>query len=343
MKKPITIISNDWHLRKDNIQLIKNIVKQKCELANELNVNQVFVLGDVFDSRKGQSQEVLIAFTDVLDIFHEHKIKAIIIPGNHDKANYSSEESYLEPYYHHPAIELYKDCDDIDLIEGIRIHLIPFFEEQVWLEKLKPNLLKGGKNLLFTHIGVTGSTNNDGSLVQNGFNKEIFKDFDKVFSGHYHENQVIWNKFVHCPSLFQANFGENDLKGFTVLYDDLTYEIRRSVFPRYVKIKIDLDTISNQELAVLTKENTGTDNFVRFEISGAENKLKSLKKDVFTDCGIDVKTKIKEITDSIELTESDEVVSFDSSNIIEEFEKFCEEQKLDVETGMKYLNKKLNG
>ena len=61
---------------------------------------------------------------------------------------------------------------------------------------------------------------------------------------------------------------------------------------------------------------------------------------MFTDCGIDIKTKIKEITDSIELTESDEVVSFDSSNIVEEFEKFCEEQKLDVETGMKYLNKK---
>lgn len=344
MKKPITLISNDWHLKRENIELIKDLVKQKCSLAKSLGLKYVFALGDIFDSRKSQPQEVLSAFADILDIFHDNGIKLIAISGNHDKAVYSGSTSYLDPYFHHPSFELYSEFDVIDLNEELRVHVAPFFVEEVWLEKAKFNLLKDGKNILFTHIGVTGSKNNDGSKVENCYNKKTFKGFDRVFSGHYHDFQEIYDGFfIHTPSLFQSNYGEDDNKGFTILYDDLSYSIHVADFPRYIKVKVDLDKIENKELARLTKDYSNNDNNVRFEFIGSENKLKSIKKELFTDAGIEVKTVIKEVVESVELTETNEVLSFDKTSIVDEFESFCEENGYDIEKGLTYLKKKLNG
>ncbi len=344
MKKPITLISNDWHLKRENIDLIKNLVTQKCGLAKKLGLTSVFCLGDIFDSRKSQPQDVLTAFTDILDIFQDNKIKLIAIPGNHDKSVYSSSSSYLDPYFYHPAFELYSEFDYIDIQEDLRIHVAPFFVEEVWQDKSVFDLLEGGKNVLFTHVGTTGSRNNDGSTVENCFNNKTFKGFDRVFSGHYHDTQEIYNGlFIHTPSLFQSNFGENDNKGFTILYDDLSYEIHVADFPRFIKVKIDLDKIENKELARLTKDYTNNDNNVRFEFIGSENKLKSLKKDMFVDAGIEVKTVIKEVVESVELAETNEVVSFDKTGIVEEFKLFCEDNSYSVEEGLIYLKTKLNG
>ena len=81
MKKPIALFSNDWHLKKDNIDKIKDLVNQKCELAKKLYLFRVYVLGDVFDSRKSQTLDVLKAFEEILDIFKYHNIQCFMFPG----------------------------------------------------------------------------------------------------------------------------------------------------------------------------------------------------------------------------------------------------------------------
>jgi len=46
MKQPIALFSNDWHLKKDNIDKIKDLVKQKCELASKAYKDELVKLNE---------------------------------------------------------------------------------------------------------------------------------------------------------------------------------------------------------------------------------------------------------------------------------------------------------
>ena len=106
-------------------------------------------------------------------------------------------------------------------------------------------------------------------------------------------------------------------------------------------MKIDLDTISVDELNNLKRKYKLSIGNIRFEFIGSELTLKSLNREDFTSLGIDVKTKIREIQDDIEYSDSSEVVEHTKESIREEFKKFCEKEKLPFEKGEKYLKLKL--
>lgn len=346
--KALTVLSTDWHLKKENIDQIKDLVQQQCELALELEVDTLICLGDIFDSRIAQREDVLSAFGEILDMIDSYGLKLWAIPGNHDKSNYSSHKSFLDPYKGRKSFQLVHLAEGIPFKdENIFLHFLPFFEEQEWLKRFDELLDHVGetdhsKRILFTHIAVTGSRNNDGTMVSSSLSPGLFKDFFKVFSGHYHDQQKIGSNFYHIPSIQQNNFGENADKGFTVLYADGSHELVKSKFKEFVKVQIDLDTIESDELLSLKRKYKGSDSNIRFEFKGSDNVLKSLKKEDFTSLGIDIKLKVKEIEDDIIFSESIEVIEHTGDSIIEEFKKCCEKENWNVEQGLKYLNKKLN-
>lgn len=340
MKKPIAIISTDWHIQSKNIEDIKRLISEKCQLAQKLGVQNLICLGDVFESRVSQREDVLNTFKVILDIIHSYELRLFLIPGNHDKTNYDSESSFLLPYESHPVVKLITTFDKIT-ISDVRMYFVPFFSDSKWLEifeELKP---AGVHNTLFTHIAVTGSVNNDGTHVSSSISPKIFSKFDKVFSGHYHNQQKVGKNFYHLPSLQQNNFGEDSEKGFTVLYDDLSHELVKSTFKEFVKIKIDIDNVTDDELNSLKRKYKNSNNNIRFEFIGSEDKLKSLKKDDFTSLGIDVKTSSKEIINDIEYIETAEIVEHNKETITEAFKDFCEKEGYSFEQGLNYLQKKL--
>lgn len=342
MSKPLAIQINDVHIKKENVEQVLDITNQLISTCNELNVNTVFIAGDVFESRTSQRLEVLNAFLQMLNLFNENGITCYTIPGNHDKTRYDSEDSFLDAFKYHPAIKLMRDYEKVN-IGGISCHFMPFFDEKMFLDKFNPKIEIGKKNILITHVAITGSRNNDGTLVESSLSVNMFEGFDRIFSGHYHDYQVIKDKFIHCPSPYQANYGEDEKKGFTVIYDDLTYEIKIANFPKFKKVKVNLDEVKKDELDDLIKENSLSNDNVRFEIIGSESKIKAIKKDKFIAAGIDVKTKVKEIDDSLIYAEKDEIVSFNNASLMEEFKEFCKENELNYLEGVKYLEKKING
>ena len=347
--KALTVLSTDWHLKKENIDQIKDLVQQQCELALELEVDTLICLGDIFDSRIAQREDVLSAFGEILDMIDSYGLKLWAIAGNHDRTVYSSPKSFLSPFKGRDYFKLVDRIARLPFLqEKIQLNFIPFFSEEVWVEQFEslrktPQLpvLEGCKEILLTHIAVTGSRNNDGTMVSSSLSPGLFKDFFKVFSGHYHDQQKIGSNFYHIPSIQQNNFGENAEKGFTVLYADGSHELIKSKFKEFVKVQIDLDTIESDELLSLKRKYKGSDSNIRFEFKGSDNVLKSLKKEDFTSIGIDVKTKSREVEDDIIFSESTEVIEHTGGSIIEEFKKCCEKENWNVEQGLKYLNKKL--
>jgi len=344
----LIVFSNDWHLKKENIDEITDLVRQQCILAKELNAKYLACLGDIFDSRVAQRQEVLDAFSEILDMIKEYDIELWAIPGNHDKTVYTSYKSFLTAYKYHPNFKLIIIAGSLPFVkEGISLHFLPFFKEEMWVEEY--NAFAGyignmdeAKHILCTHIAVTGSRNNDGTMVTSTLSSKLFKDFYKVFSGHYHDQQKIGENFYHLPSIQQNNFGENSDKGFTVLYSDGSHQLFRSKFKEFIKVKIDLEQLEDGELTLLAKKYQNSSDNIRFEITGPENSLKSLCKEDFTSIGIDIKTKCKEIEDDIIFAESEDIKEHTKDSIKEEFSEFCVKENLNHAQGFKYLIKKLN-
>lgn len=344
MKKPIFVLSADWHLQSSNIDLIKSLASQKCALAKSLGLSEVIVLGDIINSRIAQRLDVLTGFLEILDIFEENNIRLIAISGNHDRYNYLEINSFLDPFQHHPNFLLTRDSSTL-FQAPVALTFLSFFKEEKWLEIYKSlSINEGFKNILCTHIGFQGSLNNDGSKHESIIKPELFKDWDLVLSGHIHNQCKVAKNIFHIPSICQNNFGEDLEKGFTVLYDDLSFELVKSDFPKYLTVQVDLDKQTKKQYdpilnASIEHAKTSKDRF-RFEFTGEANKLKTIDKGQYEKLGIDVSIKNKEV-EIKEVEKYQQVKVLSNSEIKESFKEFCVQEELDYETGIKYLNQKL--
>lgn len=330
MKEIKFITSNDLHIKEDNWKQVYSCVMEQIDFANKNEVKEIYFLGDIFNSRKSQSIDVLHAFSLILDYAEKRKVKIIAFPGNHDKTDYKNSISFLDSFKHHPYLELIVN----PTVMG-DVTLIPFFEDNTLidlLEQQKPN------KYLFSHFAVNGSVNNDGSKVESKIDKKLLSKFEHVFLGHYHNYSSPMKNVHHLPSIMQNNFGEDDEKGFTVIYEDGTFEIKKTNFKKFIKIKIDVNEIEKEELDELIEKNANSKDVVRFVISGSKENIAKIDKNNILLNGIEFDSKEDDIDVGVDFDEK-EIKSYDLENIKEIFEEFCEEKELDFEEGIKYFNK----
>lgn len=348
MKKPVKLLYADKHLKLSNYDLVKDITKQEIKLAKKLKVD-VVGLGDELVSRQAQPLFVLSGFGILHQLYVDASINRTCIVGNHCKVDYTSESNYLDEFKYHPNMKIV-DTTYYEDIEGLRLHYVAYFDERVnykdYLKKAIKNIDKSKYNILLTHVLFNGGINNGGEEFSGSkLNLEDFADFDKVLSGHIHDRAHHKN-FYYIGSCYQNNFGEDNEKGFTILYDDGSHELINSEFLEYHIIKIDLDKVSKKELnelkkdgATLIKDSSAN---IRFKFEGSEDKVKAIKQEEFTAFGIDVKKEHKTIVRSIAKAETGEIVVYSERTILEKFDKFCEEEKYDnVEYGRDCLTQKL--
>ena len=59
------IISTDWHLKTSNIEEITELQRQELNVAEDNGITNHVWLGDIFDSRISQRQDVLNAFSSI--------------------------------------------------------------------------------------------------------------------------------------------------------------------------------------------------------------------------------------------------------------------------------------
>lgn len=335
MKKPLAIIFNDAHLKTGNEQDVIRSVKHMLKFAKSKKITKLIFAGDLFDSRSFQRQSVLQAFDEIIDLIHKAKMKMYIFPGNHDKTVYSSFDSFLDIYRYHPSIEFNKTIKNIEL-DGIKITLLPFFDDDMLIPMIEQH--EGG-DVLISHFEMAGSTHLGKVSSKTSINKKLLSKWKKVYLGHYHNYHEITKDIVHLPSLRQANFGEDDNKGFTILYDDLSYELVKGEFKKFVKISINVNETSTKEIKELIEVHKNSDNTIRFEFTGDESKLKALDKSQFKDTGIDIKVKfnVKYDFDDENLQLPTVTEYYGEEEVKTSFKQFCEEKGYDYEYGSKLL------
>jgi exonuclease SbcD len=277
-----------------------------------------------------------------------HGLTAEVIPGNHDKTNYESFNSFLSMSGYHPAVNLH-DYGGVITEGKYCIHMMPFLKfgsesHDRLFKTSKESVIKSvRKHLLFGHMSVEGSINNDGSKA-GGMNRGELSHYEKVFLGHYHNTHEVNDRIVHIASLQQNNFGEDENKGMTIIYDDLSYEVYNLSEEVYKVFRFDLDKCSTTDIldvAAEIEENLDNKSYhARFEVCGNDEMVRGLDMSRFDQAGINIR-KIYKSLEPDEIEQSDEGAPnlrvCDESMIFEEFEKYCKKKGCDHEEGVKIL------
>lgn len=335
------LIITDTHLKPENIDLVKSIFSQAFDLCVEKDIDTVYFGGDWFTIRHGQTISSLVATCDIIEAAKEKQIEIRAIAGNHDKDNQESEDSFLSIFDHYDNFGVVKKSKTFDEYKGAAIHMLPYFPEKKnyteFLEKIF--LKKNSKNYLITHVAVDGVKNNDGSEVTSGVAKSLFNKFDKVFVGHYHNASKVGKNIHYIGSAYQANFGEDDQKGVTIL-DTLTGETEfiQLYFPKYMTEEIEASKVISHLDEVL--KGAASVDFLRVKLVGTEAEIDSVDKNLLRSKGIKVE-KISHNSQKVE-KEDVELISFDKESLQKEWDSFSTEKEIPkkrVKIGKNYLEK----
>ena len=189
---------------------------------DEYGITTVIHMGDAFDSRKSiDYQSLEWAKRVVFEPLKNYKVHMIV--GNHDSYykntnNTNSPELLLKDY---PNIQTYSDPSEIK-VGNLDILLLPWICPENEDKSLK--MIKNTKSkVAMGHLELQGFRVNSQIIMEHGLEANIFKNFSRVFSGHYHTRSNNGNVF-YLGNPYQMFWTDvNDTRGFTI-FDTETLE-----------------------------------------------------------------------------------------------------------------------
>ena len=343
---PCLLLLNDIHISKDNIPAFKANWQEAIDICRKMDVKEIAIGGDLFFSRAAQTLDVLLAVHDALLTAAEHGIHVTIAEGNHDKVNQENERGYCHVFDQHSNVLVCDEYVSLPLGDDCRfvLHMMGYFPEEgsfcTRLDRLKEEALDPKRlNFLYIHEGINGALAqpNDKELPA-----KIFEDFDKVFVGHYHNRTIIdKTRIEYIGSSRQHNFGEDEEKGYTVIYTDGSHEfIKNQANTRYRVIDVAAERAGLNLMDELREIDADGRYKVKVRVHAPQAAMKSVDKAALLDAGA---TKVELIADDEEMLEvaaSSLFEKFDSHRIRETYEEFCREKQIDdVAIGLEYLSK----
>lgn len=339
------MLVNDIHVSKNNISDFTANWKEAIEICREKGIENMIVGGDLFQSRSSQTLDVLLAVSDALKKAADYGILITLANGNHDKVNPEAIRGYCHIFDTHPNVFVVDDAVVIyDNDWDFALHVMAYFPENgTFVERLqglaKDGMVLDRNNYLYVHEGINGglSRNSDTEVPAS-----IFKDFDKVFVGHYHNRSVIeGTKIEYIGSSRQHNFGEDTAKGYTLLRKDGTYEfVENRANVRYRNIEISAESIDAGFLNMVKRLKSEDNCRVKLNVIGTGEQIKNVDRQKLLDTGA---YKIELISeDTVTMTgtgESGLSEKYTTATIRENYILFCEESRItDTSLGLTYLS-----
>lgn len=336
---------NDIHLGKDNIAEFQANWQEALDICEQHNVQDIIIGGDLWQSRASQTLATLLTAKGAFLKSENKGIYLTIANGNHDKVDLESIFGYNSIFAGNEYVFVVSDWLKTGFTgynKEIALFVVSYFPENGSFREVYRRIITSDcydpnqYNILYLHEGIRGglSTPSEHELPA-----DMFKEFDKVLVGHYHDRKRIpGTNIYYIGASRQHNFGEDEQKGYTLLYDDGSHEfIQNQVNIRYKTIDVsaaDVDSLPDQIAAV---KNDRTK--VRVNINCTVAEAASLDKQALLDAG----------AAKIELRTEQTVVSaatvkslehkFDKEGIKEEYKMFCNECGIEAQMGLKYLDK----
>lgn len=267
--------------------------------AEENDINNVIVLGDMFHNREHISIDVLNAVTDFLDNKPEEQ-EWIMFPGNHDMFMKTSWDiNSIKPLSRYAKV-INKPAKFA--IGERTFWVLPFMHfEDEYMEVMRSINEKCDEgDVLLTHVGVNNAVNNSCFLLKY-WSKVNFSDtnFGLILSGHFHNYQVIDDKICYPGSPIPFKFDEGMVDhGFLVIDVD-------ELFVEFVNIRDGEDGTVPDFVTCLDEDVDSVDvtgNRVRVNLNReySEDELRDLRNTLIDKGALSVQWMKKSIEDNSE-------------------------------------------
>lgn len=220
-------------------------------------IDDVRILGDLFDCRNNINVRTMFVALEIFKWFKENRPNVMfkILLGNHD--------IYYKNRIDVNSIVGLRQFGNIEIIDKVTTEVIngksiisfPWLVHGSTEYSQFMGIANGDKkyDLCFGHFEVRGFEISKGVYDTENLEIGLFKNFNKVFTGHYHLRNTLENvTYLGCP--FQQTWSDyGDSKGISI-WDVDTNEhtfIKNDKSPEFVKIYVD--DIQNKNLTVLKK------------------------------------------------------------------------------------------
>ena len=346
VKEPFALLINDIHVSKDNIPEFQANWNEALEICEKLGIEDMVIGGDLWQSRSAQTLSTLIAVRQAIIKATNKGIDLTIAEGNHDKVDQESMLGYSHLFSEYPYVVVVDDWGifEIDHDNQVALYVMSYFPENgsfmSKLEEVINDLKSGWYNILYIHQGIKGglSQPSEDELPAN-----IFSKFDAVLVGHYHDRKKIKGTNIeYIGASRQHNFGEDEKKGYTVLYTDGSHEfIQNQANMRYKVMEIEAIDINSDVLDEI--EDIKAEGRYRIKVKVNCNDKEAanfaMTKQALIDAGaMRVEVVNEDIT--VTTTEAQSLDSkYDKNGIKREYSEYCSENEINVDLGLQYLDK----
>lgn len=206
--------SSDWH--KITINLFKDIY----DVGIKRNIDRIIILGDFFHERKSINVLTLDVAQYIEDMLQDFNVW--IIAGNHD--------IFYKDQIKPNALQIFRNSKNIKVIDYIEIMdnmtLVPW--------GIIPE--KATTKYCLTHSEFNGFYMNNSKLCEKGISPTLFKDFEYVYTGHFHTPSTKGN-ITYLGSPYAQTFHDvNSVRGYYILSDNGMEFIEYKGAPKFIKI-----------------------------------------------------------------------------------------------------------
>jgi len=288
----------------------------------QYGITTVIHMGDAFDSRKSiDYQSLEWAKRVVFEPLSKYEVHMIV--GNHDSYykntnNTNSPQLLLKDY---PNVKTYSSPTEIK-VENLNILLLPWIcmdNEEQSLKLIKKTKAK----VAMGHLELQGFRVNRSLVMEHGLEADIFKNFKKVFSGHYHTRSNNGTVFYtgNPYEIYWTDVG--DTRGFTIFdTETLEHEPINNPYKMFHNIyyedtnyqTFDTREYENKIVKVVVRKNTDTKKFEKFIDKLYSSNIAELK-----------------IVENFEVQESVEFEAFESEDTLSILNRYIEKAEVNLD------------
>ena len=340
-KEPCMLLLNDIHISKDNIPDFCLNWNEALSVCKRKDIHTIVLGGDLFFSRSSQTLDVLLAVHDALLTARNMNIDVILANGNHDLVNQEAVRGYCHIYDQHDNVLVIDEYHTLSNPEwSFMLHIIPYFPEDGSFtgklnEVIENELSTDKQNYLYIHEGINNALSRP---AENELPVHIFGDFDRVFVGHYHNRCTVAPNIEYIGSSRQHNFGEDEEKGYTVLYGDGTAEfIKNHANRRFMVLDVPDDKVDIHLTDRLEELKEDGRYKVKVRIHSSLAGASAIDKSKLLEAGAG---KVEVVTEEIHTAGGPETglfEKFDSGKIRDNYRQFCTEKGISDCLGLSYL------
>ena len=288
----------------------------------QYGITTIIHMGDAFDSRKSiDYQSFEWAKRVVFEPLSKYDVH--LITGNHDcyyknTNNVNSPNLLLKSY---PNVKTYSSPTEIK-VGDLNVLLLPWIcmenEEQSFkiIKKTKCKVAMG-------HLELQGFRVHSGIVMDHGLDSNIFSNFTKVFSGHYHTRSDNGTVF-YLGNPYEMFWNDvNDSRGFTI-FDTETLEHTAINNPYRMFYNIyyedtahqmfDASEYENKIVKVIVRKKSDTKQFEKFIDKLYSTNVSELK-----------------IIENFQIQESEDFEAFDSEDTMSILNRYIEEAEVNLD------------